>query len=69
MTRRDIPNLITLLRLLLLVPLVVTLLRGEFVSALLIFAVAGLSDAVDGYLARNCGWGTTLGAILDPIAD
>ncbi len=69
MTRRDIPNLITLLRLLLLVPLVVSLLKGAFATALLIFAVAGASDALDGYLARSRGWGTQLGAVLDPIAD
>lgn len=69
MTRRDIPNLITLLRLVLLVPFVLFLLDGKFTAALLVFAVAGLSDAVDGYLARSRGWGTHLGAMLDPLAD
>lgn len=69
MTRHDIPNLITLLRLLLLVPLVLCLLSGKYAAALLIFAVAGASDAVDGYLARSHGWITPLGAILDPLAD
>lgn len=69
MTRRDIPNLITLLRLLLLAPLVLLLLEGKYAAALLIFAVAGISDAVDGYLARRHGWSTPLGAMLDPLAD
>lgn len=69
MTRRDIPNLITLLRLLLLAPLVYLLLEGRFAAALLVFAVAGGSDAVDGYLARRYGWGSPLGAMLDPLAD
>lgn len=69
MTHRDIPNLITLLRLLLLAPFVLYLLDGKFAAALLIFAIAGLSDALDGYLARSRGWGTPLGALLDPVAD
>lgn len=69
MTLRDIPNFITLLRLLLLVPFVHFLFSESYVLALLVFAVAGLSDALDGYLARRHGWGTPLGAILDPLAD
>lgn len=69
MTRRDIPNLITLLRLLLLVPFVLFLLDGKFAAALVVFAVAGLSDGIDGYLARSHGWTTPLGAMIDPLAD
>jgi CDP-diacylglycerol--glycerol-3-phosphate 3-phosphatidyltransferase/cardiolipin synthase len=38
-------------------------------AALIVFAVASLSDALDGYLARHCGQASKLGAILDPIAD
>jgi len=68
-TRRDIPNLITLLRLLLLAPFVYFLLDDKFAAALLVFAVAGLSDGIDGYLARHYGWSTPLGAMLDPLAD
>jgi len=68
-TRRDIPNLITLLRLLLLAPFVLFLLDGKYAVALLVFAVAGISDGIDGYLARGHGWSTPLGAILDPVAD
>lgn len=69
MTRRDIPNLITLTRLLLLVPLVNFLLEQHFGAALLIFAIAGFSDALDGYLARRMGWSSSLGAVVDPLAD
>jgi len=68
-TRRDIPNLITLLRLLLLAPLVILLLHQRYDFALLIFAFAGASDALDGYLARHMGWSSPLGAFLDPLAD
>lgn len=64
-----IPNLITLFRLLLVVPVVVAIMRNDFGVALMLFAVASLSDGVDGYLARRFSWVSRFGAILDPIAD
>jgi cardiolipin synthase len=66
---RDIPNLICVLRILLVIPLVVLLLRGEFATVLVLFAVAGASDGLDGFLARRYDWRSRLGAILDPLAD
>nr|WP_210269908.1 CDP-alcohol phosphatidyltransferase family protein [Hyphomicrobium methylovorum] len=45
------------------------LLTGEIQAAFLAFVVAGISDAVDGFLAKRFGWETELGAYLDPIAD
>jgi cardiolipin synthase len=66
---RNLPNLITALRLLLVVPVVWLMLRQRFGAALVVFAVAGFSDALDGYLARRFGWFTRLGGWLDPIAD
>lgn len=69
MTRRDIPNLITAARIILVWPLVAALLDSRFGTALVLFAVAGVSDGIDGFLARRYGWFTRLGAILDPIAD
>jgi len=65
----DIPNIITFFRFLLVPPVVVLLLKQHFVSALLIFGVAGFSDALDGYLAKRNDWGSHLGAMLDPLAD
>jgi len=64
-----IPNLITLMRLLLVVPVAVAILSGEFMLTLVLFAVASVSDGVDGYLARRFDWTSRFGAILDPIAD
>lgn len=69
MKRQDLPNLISILRLLLIVPVVVLLLQREFAAALLVFTVAGASDAIDGYLARRYDWMTPLGGLLDPLAD
>ncbi|MCB1521472.1 MAG: CDP-alcohol phosphatidyltransferase family protein [Hyphomicrobiaceae bacterium] len=65
----SIPNLITLGRVIL-VPIVFwLLLTGEMKAAFIFFVVAGISDGVDGYLAKRFGWTTELGAYLDPLAD
>lgn len=65
----NIPNLITLGRVVL-VPIVFwLLLDGDMRSAFFLFLVAGVSDGVDGYLAKRFGWTSELGAYLDPLAD
>ncbi|HHZ87524.1 MAG TPA: CDP-alcohol phosphatidyltransferase family protein [Chromatiaceae bacterium] len=69
MHAREIPNLISIGRILLIAPVVWCLFVGRFDYALLLFAVAGFSDALDGFLAKRFGWQSGLGAILDPIAD
>jgi cardiolipin synthase (CMP-forming) len=64
-----LPNLITLGRVIL-VPLVFWLLiTGQTQAAFFAFIIAGVSDAVDGWLAKSFGWATELGAYLDPLAD
>lgn len=69
MHMRDLPNLLSLARILL-VPFVLWLLLGSyFFAALLLYALAGLTDGLDGYLARRYGWQTRLGAMLDPLGD
>ena len=53
-----------------LVPVVFWLLvTNQMTAAFLVFVVAGISDAVDGFLAKRFGWATELGAYLDPLAD
>jgi cardiolipin synthase len=65
----NLPNLITLARLLS-VPLAVWLiLEGAHAAAFWTFVAAGISDAVDGFLAKRLDRRTELGALLDPIAD
>lgn len=51
------------------VPIVWSLLQGRYPLALALIVVAGLSDALDGYLARTYDWRTRLGGLLDPAAD
>jgi cardiolipin synthase len=65
----NIPNLLTLLRIILVPIIVIFLIQGSFVKALMVFLVAGISDALDGFLARVLHQQTVLGAYLDPIAD
>jgi cardiolipin synthase (CMP-forming) len=69
MKPRDIPNLITVFRFLLVPPLVWLLLNDRFAAALAVFVVAGFSDALDGYLAKRFQWSSHVGALLDPLAD
>jgi cardiolipin synthase len=66
---KDLPNLISVLRLIAVAPIVYLLLSREFGWALVLFAVAGVSDGLDGFLARHYGWRSRLGGILDPLAD
>ncbi|MCW8839927.1 MAG: CDP-alcohol phosphatidyltransferase family protein, partial [Gammaproteobacteria bacterium] len=69
MKPRHIPNLISVLRIMLVVPIMVLLARGEYLLVLMLFVVAGLSDSLDGYLARRFDWRSQLGALLDPLGD
>lgn len=64
-----LPNFITLVRLGALPFFLVSIADGQFGIALAIFVGAGLSDGVDGYLARRFDMKSALGAYLDPIAD
>lgn len=66
---RQLPNLISCLRIALVAPLVALLLQAHFEAALWIAVVAGASDALDGFLARQFDWRSRLGSLLDPLAD
>ena len=66
---RHLPNALTGLRMLLVVPLARLILAGRYDVALVVATVAGLSDALDGWSAKRFGWQSWLGGILDPIAD
>ncbi len=69
MNCRHLPNLITALRLILVVPIVWLLLDGRYPESFALFVIAGASDLADGFLARRFGWTSRLGSILDPLAD
>ena len=69
---KQIPNIITIIRLLL-VPLFVFFffsdIEGKKTIYLTIFIISGISDVLDGYLARKFGWESEFGKLVDPIAD
>ncbi|MEO1201150.1 MAG: CDP-alcohol phosphatidyltransferase family protein [Pseudomonadota bacterium] len=64
-----LPNAITFARIALIIPVLSLIHMGEYGWALLLFAMAGFSDGLDGFLAVRFGWQSRLGALLDPIAD
>lgn len=64
-----LPNLLTLLRILAVPFFAIALWYGHALEALLIFVGAGLTDLLDGFIARRFNQGSELGAILDPAAD
>ena len=66
---RHIPNLISIGRVMLVFPVIWLLLNQRFELALWLFLVAGVSDALDGFLAKYFHWESRLGGILDPLAD
>ncbi|MEN6638148.1 MAG: CDP-alcohol phosphatidyltransferase family protein [Smithellaceae bacterium] len=65
----NIPNFLSLLRIILVPVFVIFLMQAEYDKALITFMIAGLTDALDGTLARLLNCQTALGAYLDPIAD
>ena len=66
---RQLPNLVTIARVLLVLPTGWLLWHGATLEALILIAIAGASDAVDGELARRFDWRTRFGAFADPAAD
>ncbi len=64
-----LPNAICVARIVLTVPIVIYLVRGHYQTALILIVIAGLSDGLDGFLAKHFGWESRIGGLLDPMAD
>ncbi|MBW1861803.1 MAG: CDP-alcohol phosphatidyltransferase family protein [Deltaproteobacteria bacterium] len=64
-----VPNLITTIRIILAPIFIIYLLHDQFLSALIVFAVSGVSDGVDGLVARVFDQKSKIGTYLDPLAD
>ena len=69
MRNLTLANQLTILRIVLVPAFVLLIVYGHLGAALLIFSIAGLTDALDGLIARRTGQRTSLGAWLDPMAD
>ena len=66
---RQLPNLITIVRLLLVPPVGWLLWHQDYGVALAVIAIAGISDGIDGELARRFDWRSRFGQFADPLAD
>ncbi|TSA24988.1 CDP-alcohol phosphatidyltransferase family protein [bacterium] len=64
-----IPNIVTLIRLLILPFVLISLNNGQNIQAFILILVAGFTDTLDGFLAKVLHQSTTVGKILDPIVD
>jgi CDP-diacylglycerol--glycerol-3-phosphate 3-phosphatidyltransferase/cardiolipin synthase len=66
---KNLPNMLTMLRVLMIPVFIVLLMRGHALAAAVIFAIASLTDALDGYLARKYDLISNFGKLMDPLAD
>ena len=64
-----LPNAISVLRIALVAPILYLIAKHEYSTGLLLFFVAGISDGLDGFLAKTFDWQSRIGALLDPLAD
>ncbi len=64
-----IPNLLSIIRIVLVYPILYNIFLGNFIISIIYFVIASVTDALDGFLARKMDWQTQLGKILDPVAD
>ncbi|HIF47457.1 CDP-alcohol phosphatidyltransferase family protein [Candidatus Thioglobus sp.] len=69
MNYSSVPNALSILRIILTVPVVLTLLNQQYFLALVLFLVAGITDGLDGWIAKRYSFQSRLGSILDPVAD
>jgi cardiolipin synthase len=66
---RHLPNLISLLRIVLVWPILLSIARADYPLTLALFFIAAMSDGLDGFLAKRFRWTSALGKLLDPLAD
>jgi len=65
----NVPNTLTVLRIILVPIIIIFLIQGQYLSALLLFVIAGITDGLDGFFARVLKQKSVLGSYLDPLAD
>ncbi|MCH3972440.1 MAG: CDP-alcohol phosphatidyltransferase family protein [Oscillospiraceae bacterium] len=65
----NVPNTLTVLRIILVIPFMCYYLNGKIKPAIIVLLIAGLTDALDGFIARRFHQQTELGQLLDPISD
>lgn len=69
MMLKHIPNTLTLLRLVMIIPFLMLLSRQDYVLAFYLYLFAGFTDGLDGGIARCYNWQSAFGSFIDPLAD
>lgn len=69
MILKHLPNILTISRLALILPFLLCLARAYYTEAFYIFLIAGLTDGLDGWIARRFHWQSQFGSFIDPLAD
>lgn len=65
----NVPNMLSFFRILMIIPFVISFLKGNYVLSLLILCISGITDILDGIIARKTNQITKLGKFLDPVSD
>lgn len=66
---RQIPNILTILRFILIPFIILSIVKEQYITAFLIFTFSGLTDILDGFIARKYNFITNFGKLIDPLAD
>lgn len=66
---RNIPNILTIIRFLLIIPIMITLISEHYIAALVLYTVSSLTDVLDGVIARKFKFTSDFGKLADPLAD
>lgn len=66
---RNIPNILTLFRIVLIPFIVISIVNNEYIIAIMFFIISGLTDVLDGFIARKFNFITDFGKLIDPLAD
>ena len=69
MKKENIPNILTIIRFILIPFLYISVLSHHYLTALIIFTISALTDILDGYIARKYNYITDIGKLIDPLAD
>ncbi len=69
MKKENIPNILTIIRFILIPFIFISVITGHFLTALIIFTISAITDILDGYIARKYNYITDIGKLIDPLAD
>ena len=66
---KNIPNALTILRFILIIPILYQILTGQYIAGFIVLTISGLTDVLDGCIARKFNFITNFGKLIDPLAD